>query len=64
MTIENESGSTAYMPVTRDAIAGKGPFNVDGVFMGSPRYDGGRGFYGFSNDITVETHSFVPFDEE
>ena len=44
MTIENESGSTAYMPVTRDAIAGKGPFNVDGVFMGSPRYDGGRGF--------------------
>ena len=127
MTIENESGSTAYMPVTRDAIAGKGPFNVDGVFMGSPRYDGGRGFRielldpvtkspaikdengvvrtniqihigpgcsegcsllqdfkagrdffegivkdflledqknGFSNDITVETHSFVPFDEE
>ena len=47
MTVENESGSTAYMPVTRDAIAGKGPFNVDCVFMGNPRYDGGRGFMVF-----------------
>jgi RHS repeat-associated protein len=127
MTIENESGSTAQMPVTRDAIAGKGPFNVDGTFNGEIRNDGkmgfrielrdpetnspairgedgvirtnvqihigpgcsmgcslvqggkeGRAFFegivndylledqknGFSNDITVETHSFVPFDEE
>ena len=37
MYVGNTSGSAVIIPVTRDAIAGKGAFSVDGIFKGKPR---------------------------
>ena len=39
MYVGNSSGNAVIVPVTRDAIAGKGAFSVDGIFSGKPRVD-------------------------
>jgi hypothetical protein len=44
LSITNESGSFTQLPITRDAIAGLGPFNDPGLYAGAIRTDGDRGF--------------------
>lgn len=44
MYVRNSSGSSSVFPVTRDAVAGNGPFNTNGSYGGNIRTDGKMGF--------------------
>jgi RHS repeat-associated protein len=59
MYVRNSSGSSAVFPVTRDAVAGNGPFNVDGSYGGNIRRDGKMGFRIELTDLETGTPTIV-----